>query len=235
MSEPFIEIGEPRKFNRRFKLWSEAWPSLLLTVFVYFVISIATDIYAEDILIPLVHKGVSRSTRLLLLVAFGVVVFGLFLSILVFFIPTLARNPLIASWSQQQREELEAEGYACFVVDFILQPPVIGGFEKVVDEADDVGLLSLHPTHLQFDGDSIHAILPWSLFGEIDARRTNWRGAWVMGKDFHIRFLSPVEGREELKIRVREGRTILKTRERSQEMRGQLDHNFEETRLKNDY
>jgi hypothetical protein len=138
-------------------------------------------------------------------------------------LPMLYRNGTIALWNRERCAQCERDGLACFVIGIRLKPRARRGLHVVFEDTDDVGVLVLRDNDLSFEGDSIRATIPWSLIDVFEVRRTGWRGAWIAWIDFYLRLKRPLEGRECVMLRIREGKTIFHTRRRSRELRELLN------------
>lgn len=73
-----------------------------------------------------------------------------------------------------------------FIVQVTLRPRIRSGLRAALEDADDVGCLSLNPAALEFQGDSVKLRVPYDLLGTIRLTSIGLRGLWVYGPRLNI-------------------------------------------------
>jgi hypothetical protein len=220
-----LTIGKPVRFNLLFKTWGSLWPHLVAAGLVLWPpIVMVWRIEERTLLSIAVTYGREALTTVLVFVGvLGVLYYMACIAGIIVLYPMLYRNDTIASWNRERCGQCERDGLICFVAGIRLKPRARRGLHVVFEDIDDVGVLILRDNDLSFEGDSIRATIRWSLIDVFEVRRTGWRGAWIAYIDFHLRLKQPLEGRESLMLRIREGKTIFHTRRRSRELRELLN------------
>lgn len=223
VNDPHITIGEPERFTPFYKCW-QMWPQFVFVVFLILTCGLLLSVF--DVLRPSIRENFEPMAFLLI----GLLYYGFVLVIIlasgvlyIAFLPLIAGNLKIVSWNRETRDKCRMERAPCFVVELALTPRVVEGVEGWLDDADDVGVVSLRPDHLRYQGDAIDMTIPWSQIASVRATRTGHRMMWASGKDVHLAFQSVVDGRESLRFRVREGVTIVRLRRRNAELAERLE------------
>jgi len=68
-----------------------------------------------------------------------------------------------------------------FIVQLSLRPRLRSGLRAMVEDADDIGWLSLTEKDLMFEGDSIRLSIPFTAIRRLRAGSSGWRGLFVCG------------------------------------------------------
>jgi hypothetical protein len=76
-----------------------------------------------------------------------------------------------------------------FIVQLTLSPRVRSGLRALVEDADDVGLLTFSGSELAFQGDSINLRIPLDQISKVQPQNIGWRGLYVLGR--RIRVVAP--------------------------------------------
>jgi hypothetical protein len=69
-----------------------------------------------------------------------------------------------------------------FVVQLTLSPRLRSGLRALLEDADDIGFLTLGASELCFRGDSVKLSLPWRNVQLVRPRNIGWRGLFVYGR-----------------------------------------------------
>lgn len=118
---------------------------------------------------------------------FGVVTFLVPLAAIVvatFFLPLGFGNPYICRLVRPLR--LGPEIPDQFVVQLTRQPRIHTGLRALLDDADDVGIVSYSANALEFYGDSVRLSVPFSDMRDLQQRNGGGRALFVYGR--HIVF-----------------------------------------------
>ena len=153
-----LEIAPPKRFTLGAILIVHAWNLLLVL-----------PVFASLVIVSLMKLGVST----VLLPMMAVVLTA-------WFLPLGQGNPYLArlvnSWGAEA-----APGKPAFIVQLTLSPRLRSGFRALVEDADDVGLLSFTDSGLMFQGDSISLLLPLAQIRQISPHNIGIRGLFVGG------------------------------------------------------
>jgi hypothetical protein len=69
-----------------------------------------------------------------------------------------------------------------FVVQLTLSPRIHRGLRADLEDADDLGYLSLGDSALVFRGDAVKLVVPFSQIERVEARSIGWRGLFLCGQ-----------------------------------------------------
>ena len=69
-----------------------------------------------------------------------------------------------------------------FIVQLTLSPRLRSGLRALLEDADDIGYLTLSGTHLCFQGDSVKLWVPWEDIQLVRPQNIGWRGLFVYGR-----------------------------------------------------
>jgi len=163
VTTPHIEIGQPKKFTTGAILMSSAYGLFL-----------AAPIFISVLIISVLK--------------FGILTFLVpFLAILVtaFFLPFGLGNAYVV---RLVRSINPAAGTTpdSFIVQLTLWPRIRSGMRAVIDDADDVGLLSFTDSALVFQGDSINLSVPFDEIKEFRPQNVGLRGRFVYGRRISV-------------------------------------------------
>ena len=75
-----------------------------------------------------------------------------------------------------------ASGRDGFVVQLTLTPKLRSGLRATLEDADDIGWLTLGPDALAFAGDSVQLCVPYQRIERVQPRNIGLRGAFVYGR-----------------------------------------------------
>jgi len=158
-----IEICEPKRFNLRAILIVHAWNILLvLPVFASLVVVSLMKLSVLTVLIPTLAVAL---TAVYLPLGQGNAY--------------LAR--LVSSWGAEA-----PAGKPAFIVQLTLFPRLRSGFRALVEDADDIGLLSFTDSGLMFQGDSISLMLPFAQIRETSPQNVGLRGLFIAGRRIEL-------------------------------------------------
>jgi hypothetical protein len=111
------------------------------------------------------------------------------LGITAFFLPFGLGNPGVA-WLVGRLHPRPAPGEEGFVVQLALAPRVRSGLWAIMEDADDIGWLSLTEVGLKFQGDSVQIWVPFQQVSRVRLLNVGLRGLFVYG----ARIVVQVEG-----------------------------------------
>jgi hypothetical protein len=154
-----IEIGQPRLFKLGAVLIVSAYGVLLVVPFV-----------AALMLVSVLQLGILTILIPLLAVALTTV-----------FLPVGLGNPHI-SRLVRSRHPAAAEPAAGVIVQLTLTPRIRSGLCAVLEDADDVGLLTFDGSGLLFQGDSVRLSAPYHCIQEVQPQNIGVRGMFVYGR-----------------------------------------------------
>jgi hypothetical protein len=69
-----------------------------------------------------------------------------------------------------------------FIVQLTVSPRLRQGLRSNLDDADDIGYLSLTPNELLYKGDSVRLSIPISNIKKIQSQNIGWRGLYLYGR-----------------------------------------------------
>jgi hypothetical protein len=73
-----------------------------------------------------------------------------------------------------------------FIVQITLRPRLRSAFRGLIEDADDIGILSLNPQSLEFIGDSLRITLPYAAISEVGSHNVGIRGRFLYGSRTRI-------------------------------------------------
>jgi len=74
-----------------------------------------------------------------------------------------------------------------FIFQFAADPRLFKGLRGFLEDADDIGILSLQEEALSFKGDCINLCIPYSRIESVQKYNVGWRGIWICGKRIKIK------------------------------------------------
>jgi hypothetical protein len=77
---------------------------------------------------------------------------------------------------------VEARARGGFVVQLTFSPRLSRGFRADLEDADDLGYLSIDDSALVFHGDAVKLVIPLSRIERVQARNFGWRGLFLCGE-----------------------------------------------------
>lgn len=153
-----LEIAPPKRFTLGAILMVHVW-NLFLVV----------PVFASIVIVSLMKLS-----------ALTVVIPAMAVAFTAWFLPLGQGNAflarLVSSWGAEA-----APGRPAFIVQLTLSPRLRSGLRALVEDADDVGLLSFTDSNLMFQGDSISLILPLAQIRQLSAQNIGMRGLFVGG------------------------------------------------------
>jgi hypothetical protein len=154
-----IEIGPPRRFTLSAVLIVTAYGLILGLPFVLALL--ALSLIRFDLL--------------------GLLIPLLALAVTAYLLPLGLGNPFVA---RLVRSLGPAPGTpeASFIVQLTLSPRIRSGLRAALEDADDVGWLSLSDSALQFQGDSVKLSVPFSSITQVRPQNIGLRGLYVYGR-----------------------------------------------------
>jgi hypothetical protein len=154
-----IEIGEPRRFTTGAVVLVNAFGALLAIPLVGVVLVISSLKLSPGMLLGIPLLTIATT---LLLLPFG------------------HGNTYIAR--QVRRAHPDAgQGPEDFIVQLTLAPRIRAGWRALLEDADDIGHLSLRGSSLVFEGDSVKLTVPFSQIKRLQRQNSGLRGAFVYG------------------------------------------------------
>jgi len=97
-----------------------------------------------------------------------------------YFLPLGFGNPYVVKLVRSLRPA-EAELSNCFVAQITFVPRIRSGVRALLEDADDIGWLSLTESELIFRGDSVRLSVPYSCIQRVKAENIGWRGLFLYG------------------------------------------------------
>ncbi len=189
-----IEICEPKRFSPGAILIIHAWNILLvIPVFAALLIVSLMKLSILTILIPVAAVAL---TAVYLPLGQGNAY--------------LAR--LVSSWGAEA-----PAGKPAFIVQLTVFPRLRSGFRALVEDADDIGLLSFTDSGLMFQGDSVSLLLPYAQIRKIDPQNVGLRGLFVAGRRIELA-VSGVDKIEFIEIAERSAWTLFTSRRMTAEI-----------------
>jgi hypothetical protein len=73
-----------------------------------------------------------------------------------------------------------------FIVQLTLSPRLRSGIRALVEDADDVGLLTFNDSALAFKGDSITLTIPRDQISKVEPKNIGWRGLYLYGRRIRV-------------------------------------------------
>jgi hypothetical protein len=152
--EPAFQVASPREFKLGALFAINAYGVLLATPVVFAVLAVTVmRLSVLTFLLPL-----------------------LTLAFATFFLPFGFGNACV---TRLVRRSLPPPAPDSRVVQLTTNPRMHAGVRAVLEDADDVGWLTITDTHLRFDGDSVRLALPLSDIQEIRLRNIGFRGFFL--------------------------------------------------------
>src|SRR5690349_21398938 len=94
-------------------------------------------------------------------------------------------NLCVKYLAKKASPESIAEGET-FIVQLTCWPRLCSGFRAVIDDADDIGWLTLTPSALVFQGDSVKLYVPYERISELEPHNVGVRGAFALRRRIAI-------------------------------------------------
>jgi hypothetical protein len=163
ISKARIEIAEPNRFTMK--------------------AVVAVNLFGLLLAIPVLVSVLYVS---LLRFGFGTVLIPcLVVAVTVVFLPLGFGNPYVARLARSlQPASEEGEG---FIVQLTLSPRIRAGLRAIMEDADDVGYLSVTADAIRFAGDSVRLCVPQSSIEEVQIQNIGLRGLYVYGGRVAVR------------------------------------------------
>ena len=73
-----------------------------------------------------------------------------------------------------------------FIVQLTVSPRLRSGLRALLEDADDIGFLTLGASELSFQGDSVKLSVPWKSIQLVRPKNIGWRGLFVYGRRIRI-------------------------------------------------
>ena len=158
-----IEITAPRRFN--------LGAVLIVSLFGIFP---ALPVIASILIVSVVKIGVAT---------FIIPLLGLAAAALL--VPFGFGNPYVVYLVRKLSPE-GARDPNSFIVQLTVSPRVRSGIRAVLEDADDIGILTCTATELSFTGDSVKLTIPRSQLTRIQPQNIGWRGMYVSGRRIEL-------------------------------------------------
>jgi hypothetical protein len=191
----YVQTGPPRRFTAAYK-----------------TILLARGLVAVLIIIvalPLLAFSGREELGFLLLSA----TLGLMM-LLILFMPWIDGTRAYRRWFRRELREGRETGRATFLTEINLEPPLVGGWEKRVDNADDVGVLTVEPDALRYEGDAVRFRIARTNVIGLMSGTTFHKGWGFYGRTYCLQLRYAVDGRYRISFLAREGASVLSARRR---------------------
>jgi len=191
MQRARIEISKPRKFG---------------------VVSIlAKYAFSFLLVLPALSVLLIVSTKHLGLCTIGISLLTLVGT--VFFLPSLGN--IYVCWIL--RHDIPQSNDDKLIVQITLCPRIRTGFRALIEDADDVGYLSLDESELIFLGDSVNLIVPFQRIKAVQGENVGMRGLYVAAGRIRLD-ISDLDGFEGVEIAERNSRMLPTSRRITREL-----------------
>jgi len=162
-SAPKIEISQPRLFAS----------GAVATVNAYGIV-LLTPIFASILAVSLMKFGVLT-----------VLIPTLMVAATAFFLPFGLGNTYVTRLVQSL-PSTAGNGPDGFIVQLTLSPRLRTGIRAVLEDADDIGLLSFNGTELVYQGDSVKLTVPLDCIKAVTPENIGLRGLFVYGRRIKV-------------------------------------------------
>ena len=161
-TEARIEIGSPRHFGTGAAWVINAYGLLLVIPFLMSVMAISLLSFGLlTVLTPLMCVIVTA-----------------------YYLPCALGNLHVTRLVRKLRPAAQAPDG--FVVQLTLKPRIRSGIQAALEDADDIGWLSLAESALVFHGDAVTLSVPYDQLSSVQLRNIGIRGLWVYGQRIEI-------------------------------------------------
>ena len=199
-TEPQIETSTPRQFAAR-AIFVLNCHGLLALIPVVVLVPFA-------VLVSLKTGSFPAFLSIVLLTAF----------LPVFFFPLILGNSYVTKLVESISPSKNSKG---FVVQMTLSPRKYSGVRALVEDADDIGRLSVTNDQVLYDGDAVKLRLPVSSIKSVESRNIGWRGMWVCSPRIRVT-VAGLPGVTQVEFCDRSSLTIPDSRRKSLALKAEL-------------
>ena len=125
-----------------------------------------------------------------------------------FFFPVLIGNPYVARIVSKYPAAPRAREGA-FLVQAIMNPRLVTGWDAVVEDADDFGWLESDAGEFRFIGDHLKLAVSYENVANVRFQNIGWRGLWLIGNRIRFDFTTPVHQFDGVELAAREGINLI--------------------------
>ncbi len=171
---PQIDICAPRWFRFGQILVMNAYELILLAA----VIPIGAA--------PLIATWfIDDEVLLLLILLAALFVMCVMVAASLYFIPFLLANGYASKLVRRHvsTADMSVDRYTCQIA---LTPRIHSGLRGFLEDADDIGVLTIGATHVRFEGDSVRFSIPFTHV-VVEAENIGIRAAWISGQKIRLR------------------------------------------------
>jgi len=126
------------------------------------------------------------------------------------------------------KNNYQTTGYICQMATL---PRIHSGFRGFLEDADDIGVLSIQTDRIEFKGDHSDIVIPLSDKVSIKLRNIGWRGLWFIGRKVRVQFQES-EKTFAVDIAERQCWTLFKSRGLAKEMYETIERQLAEFKKK---
>jgi len=173
MNDSAIAIGDPRRFRL---------PQILIVNAIGVVFGLPCGVALGVGMVALVTGILFASATLLVVGAVALLVFGIGL----FFLPLLWGNPYICYLVRKGVAPSATDASTTFPVQIALRPRLHDGIRGWLEDADDIGYLTVSSTGITFTGDHVSVRLPSESIVSVRTRNIGCRGFWFCGRRIEL-------------------------------------------------
>jgi hypothetical protein len=187
MQKSSIEISAPRQFGLLSILAKYAFSFLLLLPFLAALLLIS-------------FQNLGRASLVILFVTLA---------------GTVCISPVLGNlyvfWTVRGLRPAESQDSKPSIVQISFFPRIRKGLRALLEDADDVGYLSLSDSEIKFVGDSVRLTIPIARIKTIEGENVGIRGLYLTAGRITLR-VSGLDGFEEIEIAERSSRLIFSSR-----------------------
>jgi hypothetical protein len=193
MEKPTLEISQPRRFGVVSILGKYAF-SLLPAI----------PVLVAILLISLKNLGL-----------WSLVIPLLALAGMIYILPFFGNA--YVSWIVRGTKQGGSESRDQLIVQITLCPRIRAGIRALIEDADDIGYLSLNESGLLFSGDAVKLMIPFERIRAVEGENVGLRGLYVSAGRIRLA-VSGLEGFEAVEIAERGSRVLPTSRKVTREL-----------------
>ena len=173
MNDSTIAIGEPKRFRLS---------QILIATAIGLLPAVPSGLALGVGVGSLIGGIMLASAKWLAVGVIALIVFGVSL----FFIPLLWANPYICYLVRKGTVPSAEEASTVFLVQLALHPRLHLGIRGWLEDADDIGYLTVSSTGISFTGDHVTLRLPSESIVIVRTRNIGFRGFWICGHRIYL-------------------------------------------------
>ena len=173
MNGSAITVGDPRLFRLT---------QILVVNAIGIVVGLPCGVALGVGIGALVGGIIIASVALMAVGAVALVAFGASL----FFLPLLWANPYICHLIRKGVVPAAEDASSTFPVQLALHPRLHTGVRGWIEDADDIGYLTVSPAGIGFKGDHVTLRLPCQSIVDVRTRSIGFRGLWFCGRRIEL-------------------------------------------------